>query len=111
MFSIVNNTITITKGDSAEFKVKIRNPGTGEDYRLQPGDRVVLSVKPDIKDAEYLFQIDGPVFHIYPEHTKNAKARQRYYYDVELRFANHLDAHTIVPRSLFVIKEDVTDDW
>lgn len=111
MFSIINNTITITKGDSAEFKIRIKNPGTGEDYRLQPGDRVVLSVKPDKKDAEYLFQVDGPVFHILPEHTMNAKPNQRYYYDVELRFGNKLDVHTVIRRSLFVVKEEITDDY
>lgn len=111
LFSIINNTISITKGDSAQFKVRIKNPGTGEDYRLQPGDRVVLSVKPDKKDAQYLFQIDGPVFHILPEHTIDANPRQRYYYDVELRFGNNQDVHTIVKKSLFVVKEEITDDW
>ena len=116
MFSIINNTITITQGDSAEFGVTIYDPNEKDEddkpieYELQPGDQIILSVKPDKKDAEYLFQIEGPNFKILPEHTKEANLSTKYFYDVELRFANGEDTHTIISRSPFLIREGVTND-
>lgn len=116
MFSIINNTITITQGDSADFGVKIYDPNNLDEnnkpveYQLYPDDKLILSVKPDKKDSDYLFQIEGPEFKILPEHTKNASLSTKYFYDVELRFANGIDTHTIIDRSPFIIKEGVTND-
>ena len=116
MFSIINNTITITQGDSGDFGITVYDPNERDEnnkpaeYQLQPGDRVILSVRPDKKDSGYLFQIEGPEFKILPEHTKNARLSNKYEYDVELRFANGIDTHTIIDRSPFIIKEGITND-
>lgn len=109
MFSIINNTVTITQGDAAIFRIDIYDPrvkvdGRDKPYRLQPGDRVYMTVYPDLPNADPLFQLEGPEFVVTPEHTADAKANLRYYYDVVLEYGNGMGPNTVVEHSPFVIK-------
>ena len=108
MFKIESktNTIYVTKGDNAEIKVKIYD-NSGKQRQIYADDRLTLTVKKSGYDTES-FSVEGVdgVFSILPEHTKSL-ATGYYYYDVQLNtFTGKV--YTVIPKSNFVIKEEIT---
>lgn len=106
MFSINNNIITITRGDTGKFTIcpmdKDRNA-----YILEEGDSILFTVKKDTSDtSEVLIQKNGPEVILQPSDTKPLKYGT-YKYDVEVRLANG-EIYTIIPESDFVVKGEVT---
>ena len=100
------NTIYLTKGDSAEIEVKIYD-NSGKQRQIYADDRLTLTVKKSGYDTES-FSVEGVngVFSILPEHTKSL-ATGYYCYDVQLNtFTGKV--YTVIPKSNFVIKEEIT---
>ena len=100
------NTIYLTKGDNAEIKVKIYD-NSGKQRQIFADDKLTLTVKKPGCDTE-AFTVEGVdgVFSILPEHTKSL-ATGYYYYDVQLdTFTGKV--YTVIPKSNFVIKEEIT---
>ena len=101
------NTIYLTKGDNAEIEVKIYD-NSGKQRQIYADDRLTLTVK-KIDSNTKAFSVEGVdgVFSIIPEHTKSL-ATGFYYYDVQLdTFTGKV--YTVIPKSNFIIKEEITE--
>lgn len=106
MFRISSNgKMQIIRGDTAEFMVDILNRDDTP-YELQEGDNVVFSVKNKTLDDRELIRKNGPYVRIEPSDTSNLPFG-RYYYDVQVSFADG-SVDTIIPRNVFEIIEEVT---
>lgn len=109
MFYIDKTThkIMITKGDNAEIIVKVKDVN-GVDRGIYADDVLTLTVRKSINSPEVAISktaVDG-VFSLVPEDTKSL-AVGSYVYDVQLNtFTGKV--YTIIPKSSFVIKEEVT---
>lgn len=108
MFNIdyITNKITLTKGDNAEIEVKIQD-ANGAERLVYEDDVLTLTVRKSPNSAISLTKtaIDG-VFTLTPEDTKSL-ATGNYVYDVELKaFTGKI--YTIVPKSTFVLLEEIT---
>lgn len=107
-----NNTITITKGDSAIFTLDIFDRQK-QTYTPVEGDTIRFAVKKNYTDAEPLIVKDIPIatmeLILMPEDTKNLESgpvRGRYKYDIELhRDGTWID--TVIPRADFIVLEEV----
>lgn len=108
MFYIDKTThkIMITQGDNAEIIVKV-NDANGVERGIYADDVLTLTVRKraDSVVAFTKTAVDG-VFSIVPEDTKSLTAGS-YVYDVEL-FTFTGKTYTIIPKSSFVIKEEIT---
>lgn len=108
MLYIDGNNIKLTRGDTAYLTVPIKT-ALGEDYVVQAGDALTLSVKKKSTDNNYVFQkvLDGSnTFHIEPQDTAGIEFG-KYKYDIQLNTANG-DVYTIIDVSTFTILEEVT---
>lgn len=108
MLYIDGNNIKLTRGDTAYLTVPIKT-ALGEDYVVQDGDTLTLSVKKKSTDNNYVFQkvLDGSnTFHIEPQDTAGVEFG-KYKYDIQLNTANG-DVYTIIDVSTFTILEEVT---
>lgn len=108
MLYIDGNNIKLTRGDTAYLTVPIKT-ALGEDYVVQAGDTLTLSVKKKSTDNNYVFQkvLDGSnTFHIEPQDTAGIEFG-KYKYDIQLNTANG-DVYTIIDVSTFTILEEVT---
>lgn len=109
MFYIDKTThkIIITKGDNAEIIVKVKDIN-GVERGIYADDVLTLTVR---KNADAPIAaitktaVDG-VFSLVPEDTKSL-AVGSYVYDVQLNtFTGKV--YTIIPKSSFIIKEEIT---
>ena len=109
MFNILDgNYIQLTRGDTARLTVTITNDN-GEAYEIQNGDKLTLTLKKTVKDAEPVMTktITGTdIFHIEPSDTSGLSFA-KYKYDVELTTFDG-DVYTVIPPSTFEILEEVT---
>lgn len=119
MFKINDdNTMAIIRGDSGGFDFTVKqkdSEGEVTDYTLVTGDVVTFTVKKNTKETNHdaLIQKIGYVidtskvhFDIDPEDTEDLKYG-KYYYDIEfVRYDGYTD--TLIPPTLFTIKEEVT---
>lgn len=104
-----NNTIQLTRGDTAYLSVNITNDIDASTYEMQDGDTVTLTVKKTTKDADFTFQkvVRGATsIKIEPADTENVPVG-KYKYDVQLNTANG-DVFTVIPVSTFELLEEVT---
>lgn len=105
-----DNSIELTRGDSAYIRVPIfLNNGEGDEYLLDPMDRLIFSLKKTISDTEYTFQkkLTGDnVFHIEPVDTKDLEYGS-YRYDVEL-ITKAGDVFTVIAPTSFKLTSEVT---
>lgn len=110
MFTIDSeNTIQLTRGDTARFSVAIESDSEGGSYVMHEEDILRLTVKKSTKDDESRFQkvIKGSTsFHIEPADTKDL-AFGKYIYDIELSTTAG-DVFTIVGPATFEILAEVT---
>lgn len=105
MFSIDNNTIKITRGDTGRFSITLTNELDGTVYTPSAYDKITFTVKKSVKDTNILIQKEGTTITISPEDTANL-AFGKYVYDVQVVFSNG-DVDTVVVPSTFQILSEV----
>ena len=91
--------IFLTRGDSASFSVRVTQPD-GAEYRLEPGDAMVFTVKRSTDDARHVFSID-------PEDTSGLDYGE-YQYDVQLTRARGNRVSTVLGPHRFCVMEEVS---
>lgn len=104
-----DGTIQLTRGDTARLTVGITNDTDGNEYALESGDELTLTVKKNATDKEPLFQkvLTGTnTFHIEPKDTAQAEFG-KYKYDVQLTTASG-DVYTVIEPTTFSILQEVT---
>ena len=121
MFKIVDDTICITKGDDAKFKMAVSD-SNGTEYEFQTGDKLVLTVRelPD-SSSEAIFTVESSTNELTLSHSDTANAAVgRYSADIQLLTADGM-RYTVWPslegssmysiRNLknFIIMPEVTD--
>ena len=104
MFKIIDNEITLTKGDSGSFTIRAINPDDSE-YEWKDGDRVVFSLRERGLRKCLLMEKEGRYIELLPEETRKLKCG-RYLYDVVL-YAAGGEVATIISPTLFEVKEKV----
>lgn len=108
MLYISGNNVKLTRGDTAYLTVPIVMEN-GEEYVIQNGDTLILSVKKTVSDADYCFQKFVPndtTIHIEPSDTENLPFG-KYKYDIQLNKANG-DRFTLIDVATFEILPEVT---
>lgn len=104
-----DNTIHLTRGDTARISVPITNEQTGTDYELTDKDTLILTIKKRETDSTSLLQkiINGSsTFYIQPIDTKDL-AFGKYVYDVQLT-TEAGDVYTVIVPTTFEILKEVT---
>ena len=108
MFQILKeNKIILTRGDTAVLNVDITDPD-GNAYEMLEGDTLTLTVKENTRTKAIILQVKSvsTVLRIESSDT-DGKGYGVYYYDVQLKCSTG-DIHTVIPKSEFVIGEEVT---
>ena len=107
MLKVVNNGISLTRGDTATFRLQIKNQD-GTDYEITPDDQVLFTVKRSPNDEEIVIQkaAVNNYITIVPRETDDL-AYGTYYYDVELRRPDGFVA-TVIPPHMLKLTEEVT---
>jgi outer membrane lipoprotein-sorting protein len=108
MFSISNNIIVITRGDTGKFTIRVYDANKSE-YELEYGDELIFTVKADTKTTEHLIQKSGPEIILDPADTQPLTYKD-YIYDVQLTLSNG-EVHTVIPPNKFKVTEEVTFDY
>lgn len=116
MFSIIGNTIKLTRGDSfaAEFWLKYKQ--TGEAYEPQAGDSILFAVKSKLNAArtEYIeedpliqktISINDMTLRLAPEDTKELPFGS-YFYDIEVTLADGT-VDTVINNATFLLVPEV----
>lgn len=104
-----DNTIHLTRGDTARIAVPITNEQTGTDYEMSEKDILTLTVKKRESDSNIIFQkinTGSHNFHIEPSDTKDVSFG-KYVYDVQLTTESG-DVYTVIVPSIFEILKEVT---
>lgn len=104
-----NNSIRLTRGDTAWFSITVHNPILNEEYEVGENDTLTLTVKKRATDLEPLVQktiVYENIFHLEPEDTSDL-AFGKYQYDVQITTGNG-DVYTIIPPTSFEILKEVT---
>lgn len=106
MLIITRNRISLTRGDTASFKVNLKNE-EGSNYILTDGDKLIFTLKKSTVSEEILIQknIENGEFKIYPDDTRKL-FYGNYVYDIQLTKENG-DVCTVVKPSLFEILSEV----
>lgn len=105
MFKIENNVIQIIRGDTGRFNIEVLD-AAGAPYPLSAKDRLVFTVKKNIKSQEILIQKEGTPITLEPEDTSNLDFG-KYIYDVQLTLEDGT-VDTIIAPSTFNILSEVT---
>lgn len=108
MLYIEGNMIKLTRGDTAYLTVPIQI-ATGEEYSMQNGDTLTMSVKKSIKDETYAFQkisVGENTIHIEPADTEQL-AFGKYKYDLQLTTTDG-DIYTLIEVDTFELMPEVT---
>ena len=106
MLKVENNTISLTRGDSAFLNVEITND-EGETYELEQGDVCEFTVKKYTSSENVLIKkevINGEI-RISPDDTRMLNYGP-YVYDVQVTMANG-DIATVIPPTTFNVMEEV----
>lgn len=111
---IVDNVISIFKGNDMDIEIKITYID-GEEYVIDPEDKIVFTVKKDIKSEEIMIEKEFTSFddtsytiHLDPEDTINF-TNGKYKYDVKL-FTYDGFQYTIIGPTIFRILGVINDD-
>lgn len=108
MLYIDGNNIKLTRGDTAYLTVPI-TMDNGEEYAMQSGDTLVMSVKRTVNDADYCFQKfiqNDNTIHIEPVDTE-LMSFGKYKYDLQLNKADG-DVFTLIDVATFEVLAEVT---
>lgn len=104
-----DNTIRLTRGDTAYLEIPIVNDITEEEYVISPDDTLTFSVKRSVKDKNVCFSktIRGAnTIHINPDDTRQLEFG-KYKYDVQLTTAAG-DVYTVIEPTCFEVLSEVT---
>lgn len=111
---IQGTNIRMVRGDTEALKVRVEGD-EGEQIKLVTGDTVYFTVKQNAMAEQKILQkvvktfpLGEAFISIYPEDTKNLQPTS-YVYDIQLTRANG-QVKTIIPKSGFIIEEDVTHE-
>ena len=106
MFTIKNNTITLTRGDTARISLSIKDD-SGSDYDFS-SDTVLFTVKKAETDSEIVLQkeVTNGIITINPSDTAELPFR-KFVYDVQVTTAGG-DVYTVIPPSTLSIEKEVT---
>lgn len=115
-FSVIRNRISITRGDSAQITLTIRDRVTGKLFVPGPDDRLTFTVKRAVTDTEVLITktLDNGIVRreqeclllLVPEDTARLPFGA-YRYDVELVLTSGY-TDTVIPPSPFIVTGEVT---
>ena len=115
-FSVIRNRISITRGDSAQIMLTIRDRVTGRPFVPGPDDRLTFTVKRELSDEIPLVvkTLDNGIMRreqdcllvLAPEDTAQIPFGT-YRYDVELVLASGY-TDTVIPHSPFIVTGEVT---
>ncbi|MCI6749526.1 MAG: hypothetical protein MR586_01985 [Megasphaera elsdenii] len=115
-FSVIRNRISITRGDSAQITLAIRDRVTGQPFVPGPDDRLTFTVKRELSDEAPLVvkTLDNGIVRreqecillLVPEDTAQLPFGT-YRYDVELVLASGY-TDTVIPPSPFIVTGEVT---
>ena len=115
-FSVIRNRISITRGDSAEIRMSIRDRVTGKPFIPGPDDRLTFTVKQELSDEAPVVvkTLDNGIVRreqeclllLVPEDTARLPFGA-YWYDVELVLASGY-TDTVIPPSPFLVTGEVT---
>lgn len=109
LYILEDNTIRLTRGDTARFTIDINDTSSESYYQLIENDILELTIKASVKDNVPLISkkiVGSNEFHIEPSDTKNLSFR-KYIYDVQLTTSDG-DVYTIIEPSTFEIMKEVT---
>ena len=100
MFKIEGNTLYLTRGDTAYLEIDLEVEREIKE--------MILSVKKDVSDEEYAFQITAidNKFIFEPKHTKSLDYGT-YLYDIQITTTLN-EIFTVVEKSKLYIREEVT---
>lgn len=104
-----DNTIRLTRGDTAWLPVRITNTATNEEHPLTDKDTLTLTVRKHCLNTNACLQktlVGENIFHIEPKDTADL-AFGRYKYDVQLTTAAG-DVYTVIAPTGFEIMQEVT---
>lgn len=108
MFSVKNNKITITRGDTGRVKITLYND-LGEEYTPEENDVIRFAAKKNYSDEEPAIFIvipnDTLTLEITPEDTKSLEFGN-YVYDLQITFADG-SVNTFVTKASLRIEEEV----
>lgn len=111
MFDIVENDISLTRGDTLILTVIMKRKEDDEPYTPQAGERVRFAMKnryTDPDDAVLILKeipIDTMILEIEPEDTKPLKFNKTYVYDIEYTdILGHVDTFI---KGTFKLTEEV----
>lgn len=107
-YSIENNRIVLTRGDSLRCDVKLYNKD-GTEYIPNDKDSIRFAMKKSFYDQEPLLFINIPIdtmiLKINAEDTKPFDFG-RYYYDMQITKSNG-DVDTFITKGIFLLTEEV----
>ena len=109
LYILDDNTIKITRGDTAKLTISIRNDLNSSNYVIGEHDTLTLTVKKSVKDPTFCFQksVQGSnVINIKPTDT-NTLDFGKYKYDVQFTTESD-EVYTIIEPSVFEILQEVT---
>ena len=108
MLNITNSEIKLTRGDSATILVQIKDLN-GDIYNLEPGDKLLFTMKRNCNTTEIVIQKDitsDSIINITHDDTKNLDYGS-YIFDVQCTLANG-KVYTVIEPHLFIIENEVT---
>lgn len=105
MFQIEDNSISLTRGDTARIDISVVD-AEGQKYELLEGDKLLFTVKSSVNDKEALIQKEGEIITILPADTEGLEYG-KYVYDVQLTLAEGT-VNTIIPPSTFKVMSEVS---
>lgn len=108
MFEINGTLITVIKGDTGEFDLKLSN------YSFVEGDVVYMTVKKDLKDSKYVMQkvitnFKDNIATIKLNYEDTAIPEGKYIYDIQCSLVDGR-VDTVISPSIFIVLGGVTDD-
>nr|DAG31895.1 MAG TPA: hypothetical protein [Caudoviricetes sp.] len=108
MIRVINNSIYLTRGDSASIQLKITQVDDDTDYTPEDGDVITFSLKKDPTQSKTLLSktLSNETLVINPEDTNNL-AYGRYVYDIQLTKKDGT-VQTIIPPHIFKLDKEVT---
>ena len=106
MYSVLNNTITIVRGDTATFNVelKVEDDGTMEDYTPEEGDIILFKVKKNYTDEDTIITKTGATISLNHDDTKDLTPGE-YVYDIEFTSSDGTVIDHVVTVNKFIVQE------
>lgn len=108
MFSIEDNNITLTRGDTLLLQIKLTKQG--EPYVPEEGDSIRFAMKRKYTDSDSEvilvknIPMDTLILELKPEDTKNLPMQSKYVYDLQFTDATGR-VNTFAQGTLLVTKE------